>query len=94
MVDRETLPVEDFEKMRHDFLKHYIFCPKEVELSEDYHRVLLSLNVWPLGTMIEQHRAMLKRKEFTLGNTLFKTGYAQTTIISRANNRHTLEQQQ
>jgi hypothetical protein len=83
---------DGFEKMRQEFLRHYIFCPEAVELSAPYHDVLLSLNVWPKGSMEQQRRGLLQRTEFTLGNTLFKTGFDKTTLISRGGDRHTMEQ--
>jgi len=82
----------NFDKMRKDFLMHYIFCPDVVELSAAYEDVLLSLNVWPKGSMEQQRRGLLKREQFRLGNTTIKTGFAQTTIISRGGDRHTMEQ--
>ena len=85
------MDADNFEKMRQEFLTHYIFCPEEVELSASYHDVLLSLNVWPKGCMEQQRRGMLKREQFRLGNTLIKTGFAKTTIVSRAGNRFTME---
>uniref|UniRef100_A0AB39CDS6 Uncharacterized protein n=1 Tax=Pseudomonas phage HRDY3 TaxID=3236930 RepID=A0AB39CDS6_9VIRU len=84
--------VGSFEVMRKEFLSHYIFCPEVVELSAAFEAVLLSLNVWPKGSMVQQRKGLLKREQFQLGKTLIKTGFAQTTIISRDGTRHTMEQ--
>jgi len=90
MDGKENVSVE-FDRLRAAFIRHMIFGPAVIELSADYHEVLLSLNVWPTGCMEQQRRGMLKRERFTIKRTLVKTGYETTTLISQDGTRNQLE---
>lgn len=65
---------DSFKKKRDEFLRHYIFGPRLLELSEDYEEILCSLNVWPKGVFMEaQKQNFLKKPTFWLGRTQVKT---------------------